>query len=100
MVLLGDNWFVEVSAKQATAICSRRLTSMQDQIMYITKQISDVEYKLAQTKELQVEENSFSFYEPEESVSASKTENSSQATGLSSKVMKDKIVVKNVKKHK
>jgi hypothetical protein len=32
LVLLGDNWFAERSAKQATQICQRRLDKCRDQL--------------------------------------------------------------------
>lgn len=40
MVLLGDNWFVERSAKQASEICQRRLSRCDEMLEKIDKEIA------------------------------------------------------------
>merc|ERR1719445_109051 len=39
MVLLGDNWFVERSAKEAAEICDRRITRCNDMLQKLDQEI-------------------------------------------------------------
>lgn len=52
-VLLGDNWFVERSAKQAAAIVDRRLKSVNTELEALQKQRSLFEPRISFTSELQ-----------------------------------------------
>ncbi|ELU17218.1 hypothetical protein CAPTEDRAFT_210509 [Capitella teleta] len=53
MVLLGDNWFVERSAKQATDILCRRMQGLDEQIADLNKQLNLLNPRLDFTSQLQ-----------------------------------------------
>ncbi|KAJ8303397.1 hypothetical protein KUTeg_019793 [Tegillarca granosa] len=59
MVLLGDNWFVERSAKQAAAIVDRRIKSVNTELEALQKQRSLFEPRIDFTSELQQDAEAF-----------------------------------------
>lgn len=55
LMLLGDNWFVEQSAKQTVDILSRRMTALQTEVDQLQARMQQIKTELSYAKELGVE---------------------------------------------
>ena len=66
LVLLGDNWFVEKSAKQACDLIDRRLVNIDNYLQDLDKEEKKIADQMKWTGDLmQVEDKTLSFKERE-----------------------------------
>ena len=72
MVLLGDNWFVERSAKDASEICQRRIERCEEMLENLDKEVELYKSWLNEADQLGQDENLLEIREPYDEVEESK----------------------------